>query len=103
MNFHNKKMKRITFLFTILFYSLCLFSQNPDDSHTSFIKSLRLSVEAGYNFLIPSATERDSYYRPSSTEVTNPFSFHYGEDVLKLLGCTPVAAEDILLKPSLLK
>ena len=31
------------------------------------------------------------------------FSFHYGEDVLKLLGCTPVAAEDILLKPSLLK
>ena len=31
------------------------------------------------------------------------FSFHYGEDVLKLLGCTPVAAENILLKPSLLK
>ena len=31
------------------------------------------------------------------------FSFYYGEDVLKLLGCTPVAAEDILLKPILLK
>ena len=31
------------------------------------------------------------------------FSFHYGEEVLRLLGCTPVAAEDILLKPSLLK
>ena len=31
------------------------------------------------------------------------FSFHYGEEVLKLLGCTPVAAEDISLKPSLLK
>ena len=31
------------------------------------------------------------------------FSFHYGEEVLKLLGCTPVAAEDILLKPALLK
>ena len=31
------------------------------------------------------------------------FSFYYGEEVLKLLGCTPVAAEDILLKPSLLK
>ena len=31
------------------------------------------------------------------------FSFHYGEEVLKLLGCSPVAAEDILLKPSLLK
>jgi len=31
------------------------------------------------------------------------FSFHYGEEVLKLLRCTSVAAEDILLKPSLLK
>lgn len=31
------------------------------------------------------------------------FSFHNGEEVLKLLGCTPVAAEDILLKPTLLK
>lgn len=31
------------------------------------------------------------------------FSFHYGEDVLRLLGCTPVAAENILLKPNLLK
>lgn len=31
------------------------------------------------------------------------FSFYYGEDVLRRLGCTPVAAEDIILKPSLLK
>lgn len=31
------------------------------------------------------------------------FSFHYGEEVLRLLGCTPVATKDILLKPSLLK
>ncbi len=31
------------------------------------------------------------------------FSFHYGEEVLELLRCTPVATEDILLKPSLLK
>lgn len=31
------------------------------------------------------------------------FSFHYGEDVLRLLDCSPVAPEDILLKPSLLK
>ncbi len=31
------------------------------------------------------------------------FSFYYGEEVLKLLGCTPVAAEDIRLKPALLK
>lgn len=31
------------------------------------------------------------------------FSFHYGEEVLRLLGCDPVPDEDILLKPSLLK
>ena len=27
------------------------------------------------------------------------FSFYYGEDVLKRLGCSPVAAENIILKP----
>ena len=31
------------------------------------------------------------------------FSFYYGEDVLKRLGCSPVAAENIILKPKLLK
>lgn len=31
------------------------------------------------------------------------FSFYYGEDVLKKLGCYPVAADDIVLKPILLK
>lgn len=31
------------------------------------------------------------------------FSFYYGEDVLKKLGCSPVAAEIIILKPKLLK
>jgi IS30 family transposase len=31
------------------------------------------------------------------------FSFYYGEDVLKKLGCVPVAAENIILKPKLLK
>lgn len=31
------------------------------------------------------------------------FSFYYGEDVLKKLGCKPVAAENIILKPKLLK
>ncbi len=31
------------------------------------------------------------------------FSFYYGEDVLKKLGCRPVAAESIILKPRLLK
>ena len=31
------------------------------------------------------------------------FSFYYGEDVLKKLGCRPVAAENIILKPKLLK
>lgn len=31
------------------------------------------------------------------------FSFYYGEDLLNQLGCFPVAAENIILKPKLLK
>ena len=31
------------------------------------------------------------------------FSFYYGEDPLKKLGCSPVASENIILKPKLLK
>ena len=31
------------------------------------------------------------------------FSFYYGEDVLKRLACKSVAAENIILKPRLLK
>ena len=31
------------------------------------------------------------------------FSFLHGEDVLEKLGCRPVAAKDIMLKPALLK
>lgn len=31
------------------------------------------------------------------------FSFYYGEDLLRKLGCLPVAAENIILKPKLLK
>ena len=31
------------------------------------------------------------------------FSFYYGEEVLHKLGCKPVAAENIILKPKLLK
>jgi IS30 family transposase len=31
------------------------------------------------------------------------FSFYHGEEVLSKLGCSPVAADDILLKPRLLK
>ncbi len=31
------------------------------------------------------------------------FSFYYGEELLRKLGCSPVAAEDIILKPKLLK
>jgi IS30 family transposase len=31
------------------------------------------------------------------------FSFYYGEELLQLLGCSPVAPEDIILKPELLK
>lgn len=31
------------------------------------------------------------------------FSFYYGEELLQLLGCSPVPPEDIILKPELLK
>ena len=31
------------------------------------------------------------------------FSFYHGEEILQKLGCTPVAASDIMLKPTLLK
>lgn len=31
------------------------------------------------------------------------FSFYHGEEVLHKLGCIPVAASDIMLKPALLK
>jgi IS30 family transposase len=31
------------------------------------------------------------------------FSFYHGEEILQKLGCTPVAASDIMLKPALLK
>lgn len=72
-----KDMRKVALLVTILLFSESVFSQNPYDTRSTFFKSFRLSLEAGYNFLIPSATESDSYYSPASTEVTNPFSFHY--------------------------
>jgi IS30 family transposase len=31
------------------------------------------------------------------------FSFYHGEEVLQKLGCSPVTAREILLKPALLK
>ena len=31
------------------------------------------------------------------------FSFYYGSKTLEALGCFPVAADDILIKPSLLR
>ena len=34
---------------------------------------------------------------------TKRSAFYYGEDILKKLGCKPVAAENIILKPKLLK
>ena len=45
-------------------------------------------------------------YKRKKLNNRNPyetFSFYYGEDVLKKLGCSPVAAENIILKPKLLK
>lgn len=31
------------------------------------------------------------------------FSFYYGEKILKILGCVPIAPKDVIIKPSLLK
>ena len=81
------------------------------------------SAERNHEFIrmfIPKGTPLDNYtqadislmmdhinsYKRKKLNDRSPyetFSFHYGEEVLKLLGCTPVAAEDILLKPTLLK
>lgn len=36
-------------------------------------------------------------------KVTDTLDVYYGEDVLKRLKCFPVAAENIILKPKLLK
>lgn len=47
----------------------------------------------------------NSYKRkkPNNRSPYEAFSFYYGEDVLKKLGCLLVAAENIILKPKLLK
>ena len=47
----------------------------------------------------------NSYKRKKLNDRTpyDSFSFLYGEEVLKKLGCSKVAAENIILKPKLLK
>ncbi len=47
----------------------------------------------------------NSYKRKKLNDRTpyETFSFYYGEEILRKLGCVPVAAGDIILKPSLLK
>lgn len=47
----------------------------------------------------------NSYKRKKLNDRTpyEAFSFYHGEEVLEQLGCHPVAAEDIMLKPALLK
>lgn len=47
----------------------------------------------------------NSYTRKKLNDRTpyEMFSFCYGEEILQKLGCQPVAANDIILKPSLLK
>ena len=66
-------MRRFVITVALMLCSWSVFSQNTFDSLAAFIKEFHLSVEAGYNFLIPSATVMDSYYIPYSTEV-NGFS-----------------------------
>ena len=47
----------------------------------------------------------NSYKRKKLNDHTpyETFSFHYGEEVLSLLGSKPIAAKNIIIKPSLLK
>lgn len=70
-------MKRFVIIAALIFCSWNVFSQNTLDSLSAFFKEFRLSAETGYNFLIPSATERNSYYIPYSTVVQNIFNSHY--------------------------
>ena len=70
-------MKRICFFTAMILCSESVLSQNYIDSLSAFFKSFHLSMETGYNYLIPSATEYDNQYSPSSTEVHNPFSLNY--------------------------
>lgn len=70
-------MKKLLLFTTLILCSLRVFPQSQSDSLSAFLKSFHLSMEFGYNFLIPSATEYDSYYSPGSTEVHNPFSLNY--------------------------
>ena len=47
----------------------------------------------------------NSYKRKklNNRSLYDAFSFYYGEDSLRKLGYSPVAAEDIILNPKLLK
>lgn len=69
-------------------------------------------VKCGYGILAgdkfwdsPEGNHINSYKRKklNNRSPYETFSFYYGEDVLKRLGCSPVAAENIILKPKLLK
>ncbi len=64
-------MKRHVIITALMLCSWSVFSQSTFDSLSAFIKEFHLSVEAGYNFLIPSATVMNSYYIPYSTEVSS--------------------------------
>ena len=70
--------------------------------------------EIEYRDAVPSLRTKVFYCDPSSPYqkgacevnhelIRDAFSFYYGEDLLKKLGCSPVAAENIILKPKLLK
>ena len=80
------KNKHITALLPILFLFTghCdVFGQSVRSDATfsqmccAFLEEFHLSAETGYNFLIPSATEKNTYYIPYSTEVQNIFNSHY--------------------------
>ena len=70
-------MKKTVVAAALMLCSLNVFSQNTRDSISAIIKTFQMSLEIGYNFLFPSATELDTYYSPGSTEVQNIFDSRY--------------------------
>ena len=72
-----------------------------------YLRFLVLSVILNiFKQLFFTASQVTNSYKRKKLNNRSPyetFSFYYGEDILKKLGCKPVAAENIILKPKLLK
>lgn len=64
---------------------------------------VRKTLENGWSTLMMNHINSYKRKKLNNRSPYETFSFYYGEDVLKKLGCSPVAAENIILKPKLLK